>query len=82
MKKHVPQIVATVLFATLSLVAGCSDKEEPAPPPGPAEQVGRESDNTMRQAIDRAKEVQKELGKKVEQAGKELQRTEKTDQDE
>jgi hypothetical protein len=82
MEKCIPQTAMAVFCAALLLFAGCGKEEKPAPPPGPAERLGREIDNAMHKAIDQAKEVQKKLGEKAEQAGKELQKTEKADRDE
>ncbi|MEW6296502.1 MAG: hypothetical protein AB1671_02015 [Thermodesulfobacteriota bacterium] len=57
------------------LTRSCGNREEPPAAPGPAEQLGREIDKAMQGAARRAEEMQKELGEKLEQAGKEMQKS-------
>lgn len=52
------------------LASGCGNREDPPAAPGPAEQLGREIDKAVQGAAQRAEDMQKELGEKLEQAGK------------
>jgi hypothetical protein len=70
-------LVAPLLFAALLFFAGCSNKEENPTGAGPAEQIGREIDQAVREAKKQAQEIEKKLGKEMEQAGKALQESDR-----
>jgi hypothetical protein len=73
MKPQISLTVLSILLATLCLFAGCDKEDHPPPNPGPAEQLGRELDKTIRGGVKQAEEAQKKLGERFEQMGKEMQ---------
>jgi hypothetical protein len=74
MRRDQTRNLAILLLASCLLAGGCGKTEEP--PPGPAEQLGRELDKTMLGAVKKAEEVQKKLGERLEETGKDMQNPE------
>jgi hypothetical protein len=72
MAKDTMRLIVPLSLTLLLVSVSCGKKD--GPPPGPAEQLGREIDKTIREAGRQAQEVQKRLGKQLEQAGEEMQR--------
>jgi hypothetical protein len=74
MKPQMSLTVLSMLFVALFLFPGCNREDNPPPNPGPAEQLGRELDKTIRGGVEQAEEAQKKLGERFEQMGKEMQK--------